>query len=62
MENGSIMSLPEPESYRIKMTILGNPGIGKSALSLRFAKKDFVNFYEPTIEEELVFTLFMKVF
>jgi GTPase SAR1 family protein len=34
---------------------LGNPGIGKSALALRFAKKDFVKFYEPTIEEEYTF-------
>ena len=34
------------------MTILGNPSVGKSALSLRFAKKDFVEIYETTIEEE----------
>lgn len=60
MDNGSIMSLPEPESFRIKLTILGNPGIGKSALSLRFAKKDFVNFYEPTIEEEYCVKIFFS--
>ena len=36
----------------MKIAILGNPGIGKSALTLRFIKKGFVNYYEPTIEEE----------
>lgn len=50
--SGSLVSVLEPESFIIKLTILGNPGIGKSALSLRFVKKDFVNLYEPTIEEE----------
>lgn len=45
-------SLPDPDSFRIKISVLGDPGIGKSALALRYAKKDFVDFYEPTIEEE----------
>lgn len=42
----------DPDSYRVKISILGDPGIGKSALTLRYAKKNFVDFYEPTIEEE----------
>lgn len=36
----------------IKISILGTPGIGKSALVLRFSKSDFLDYYEPTIEEE----------
>lgn len=36
----------------VKITILGQPGTGKSALALRFCKSDFLTYYEPTIEEE----------
>lgn len=28
------------------------PGIGKSALVLRYVKSDFLSYYEPTFEEE----------
>ena len=35
-----------------KVSILGMPGIGKSAIALRFSKSDFLNYYEATIEEE----------
>lgn len=35
-----------------KVSILGRPGIGKSALALRFSKSDFLSYYEATIEEE----------
>lgn len=35
-----------------KLSILGMPGIGKSAIALRFSKSDFLNYYEATIEEE----------
>jgi Ras-related protein Ral-A len=35
-----------------KVSILGTPGIGKSAIALRFSKSDFLNYYEATIEEE----------
>jgi GTPase SAR1 family protein len=48
----SMISIPEYDSFRIKITILGNSGVGKSSLCLRFAKTDFVDYYEPTIEEE----------
>lgn len=35
-----------------KISILGRPGIGKSAIALRFSKSDFLSYYEATIEEE----------
>lgn len=35
-----------------KVSILGMPGIGKSAIALRFSKSDFLSYYEATIEEE----------
>ena len=35
-----------------KVSILGMPGIGKSAVALRFSKSDFLSYYEATIEEE----------
>ena len=44
--------LPDMDSLCIRLSVLGNPGIGKSALALRYTRKDFVTFYEPTIEEE----------
>jgi len=36
----------------VRLSILGNPQVGKSALTLRYIKNSFVSFYEPTIEEE----------
>lgn len=35
-----------------KVSILGRPGIGKSAIALRYSKSDFLSYYEATIEEE----------
>ena len=43
---------PSLTSSSMKISILGLPGIGKSALVLRWCKSDFLSFYEPTIEEE----------
>lgn len=34
-----------------KVVVLGTGGVGKSALSIQFVKGEFVNDYEPTIEE-----------
>lgn len=39
-------------SISFKVSILGRPGIGKSAIALRYTKCDFLNYYEATIEEE----------
>lgn len=46
---------PESSSGSVKrvlISILGQPGVGKSALALRFCKSDFVSYYSPTIEDE----------
>lgn len=44
--------MPTSSTATIKVSILGTPGIGKSALALRYSKSDFLSYYEPTIEEE----------
>ena len=41
-----------PGGACVKVSVLGSPGVGKSALVLRFCKADFLTFYEPTIQEE----------
>lgn len=52
MNNGSRRLLSNNTTSTIKVSILGLPGIGKSALALRYSKSDFLSYYEPTIEEE----------
>lgn len=43
---------PKSGGTKMKVVILGPNGVGKSALALRFAKSDFSDNYEPTLEEE----------
>lgn len=52
MNMGSRRLLSNNTTSTIKVSILGLPGIGKSALALRYSKSDFLSYYEPTIEEE----------
>ena len=40
---------------QISISILGQPGVGKSALAIRFCKQDFLSYYSPTIEDEYRF-------
>ncbi len=47
-----VKPFPTGNTATIKISILGMPGIGKSALALRYSKADFLSYYEPTIEEE----------
>lgn len=55
-EDKARISRAELASHRIsatiKIAILGQPKVGKSALALRFCKADFLSYYEQTIEEE----------
>ncbi len=39
---------------KVTISILGQPGVGKSALAIRFCKSDFVSYYSPTIEDEYI--------
>lgn len=41
-----------PDGPCVRITILGPPSVGKSALALRYCRSDFINCYETTIEEE----------
>eukprot|EP01084_Bolivina_argentea_P172139 298200_1 len=36
---------------KLKITVLGSGGVGKSALTIRFIADEFMNEYDPTIED-----------
>lgn len=46
------LALVPGSTKKVSISILGNPGVGKSALALRFCKSDFISYYSPTIEDE----------
>ncbi len=39
-------------NHIFKISILGNPSVGKSALTIRYVQTHFIENYNPTIEEE----------
>lgn len=49
--------LTSTKNSTVNISVLGAPGVGKSALVLRFSKSDFMSFYEPTIQEEYLKTI-----
>ena len=45
-----IRSMAEPRAPEFKLVVLGTGGVGKSALTVQFHQKVFVEEYDPTLE------------
>ncbi|CCD50705.1 similar to GTPase Ras2p [Botrytis cinerea T4] len=50
------MAATSYDSNRITITILGDGGVGKSALTLRLVKSQWTSDYDPTIEDSYTLT------
>ena len=37
-----------------KLRVIGGGGVGKSSLTIQFFQKQFVDYYDPTIEEQYI--------
>ena len=43
------------EAHEFKLVVLGTGGVGKSALTVQFHQKVFVQEYDPTLEVSFIF-------
>ena len=49
------MSMPLADNVRtFKLVVVGDGGVGKSALTIQFFQKMFVQDYDPTIEDSYI--------
>ena len=44
------------EAHEFKLVVLGTGGVGKSALTVQFHQKVFVQEYDPTLEVSFIIT------
>lgn len=55
LEDGASLYLSKGEPFQVSpelvLAILGDAGVGKSAITLRYVRNLFVNYYDPTIED-----------
>ncbi|KAH7731532.1 Ras-2 protein [Aphelenchoides avenae] len=41
-------------SYHVKLVVIGEGGVGKSSLTIQFFQKQWVDYYDPTIEDQYI--------
>lgn len=48
-----------PQKFEVRVTVLGSGGVGKSALTVRLVTDNFIDQYDPTIEDSYRKNLFI---
>ena len=49
------------EAHEFKLVVLGTGGVGKSALTVQFHQKVFVQEYDPTLEVTIIIMIHHKL-
>jgi hypothetical protein len=47
----------EGDDHRITLVVVGSGGVGKSCVTVRYLKDEFLEFYDPTVGESSLFLL-----